>query len=142
VSLVSRALVIAVLGLTLAFATAGCGGADRGKYVGANERLFKRLPTLPGARLEHETSTAYRAKENGPVVGYVTRFDLKLPPGATDGSVSSFFRKQLRRDWRLVEVIDGPVLNFRSSRAFVSINLANARVHVLEIAVDSNHYAT
>ena len=105
-----------------------------------NEHLFKQLPSFPGARLDSETSTAYRSSDLGPVIGYGTRFDLTLPPAATTASVSSFFRQRPRPQWRLVEDLEGQVFNFRSRKASVSINLANAHVHVLEVAVDQAYY--
>ena len=130
-------MIAVVVGTLLAAGFAGCGGGvDRGAYVKANEHLFKQLPSFPGARLDSETSTAYRSSESGPVVGYGTRFDLTLPPAATTASVSSFFRQRLRPQWRLIEALEGVVFNFRSGKAFVSINLENAHVHVLEVAVD------
>ncbi len=133
-------MIAVVVGALLAAGVAGCGGSvDRGAYVRANESLFKQLPTFPDARLESETSTGYRSSENGPVVGYGTRFDLKLPAGATAESVGLFFRQRLQPQWRLVETIDGPVFNFRNGKAFVSINLENARVHVLEVTVDHDY---
>jgi len=131
----------AVVVTLLAAGLAGCGiGVDRGAYVKANERLFQQLPSFPEARLDSETSTAYRSSESGPVAGYSTRFDLELPAAATAAGLNSFFRQRLRPRWRLVEAIDGPVFNFRSGKAFVSINLDNAQVHVLEIAVDHAYY--
>ena len=57
---------------------AACGNADRGAYMKANKRVFRQLPTYPGARLEHEVSSAARAKEDGPVVGYVTGFAFQV----------------------------------------------------------------
>jgi hypothetical protein len=126
------------LGALVAVALTGCGGLDRGAYVEANERLFKELPSFPGARLESEMSTAYRSTEDGPVVGYGTRFDLSLPPSAAAASVGSFFRQRLLPAWRLVETHSGPVLNFRRGKAFVSINLESA--HVLEVAVDHLYF--
>lgn len=130
-----------VVGALLAVGPSGCGsGVDRGAYVKANELLFKQLPSFPGAQLDSETSTAYRSSDNGPVVGYGTRFDLKLPSTATAARVSSFFRERLRTRWRLVESIDGPVFNFRSGKASVSINLENAQAHVLEVAVDHAYF--
>jgi hypothetical protein len=134
-------VIAVVVGTLVAAGLAGCGsGVDRGAYVKANERLFKQLPSFPGARLDSETSTVYRSSESGPVVGYGTRFDLMLPVAATAASVSSFFRERLRPGWRLVEAIDGPVFNFRRGKASVSINLENAQVHGLEIAVDHAYY--
>jgi hypothetical protein len=134
-------MIAVIVGTLLAAGLAGCGSrVDRGAYVKANERLFKQLPSFPGARLESETATAYRSSESGPVVGYSTRFDHKLPAAATAANVSSFFRGRLRPRWRLVEAIDGPVFNFRSGKASVSINLENAQVHILEIAVDHAYY--
>jgi hypothetical protein len=52
--------------------------------------------------------------------------------------VWSFFTRRLRPDWLWVETIDGPVLNFRRGKSFVSINLESQRAHLLEVAVD--HY--
>jgi hypothetical protein len=118
----------------------GCGGVDRGRYVKANERLFTALPSFPGARLRSETSTAYRSSETGPVAGYGTRFDLRLPTTATAAGVSSFFRKRLRPRWRLIETLDGAVFNFRRGTSFVSVNLENVQLHSLEIAVDHAYY--
>jgi hypothetical protein len=51
-----------------------------------------------------------------------------------------FYRQRLRLQWRLVEVLDGPVFNFRQDKAFVSINLENADAHALEVAVDHAYY--
>ena len=134
-------LIAVVVGTLLASGIAGCGGGvDRGAYVKENEHLFKQLPSFPGARLDSETSTAYRSSDLGPVIGYGTRFDLTLPPAATIASVSSFFRQRLRPRWRLVEDLEGQVFNFRHRKAFVSVNLANAHLHVLEVAVDQAYY--
>jgi hypothetical protein len=112
----------------------------RGAYVKANERLFTSLPSFPGARLQSETSTAYRPRESRPVVGYGTRFDLKLPMTATAASVSSFFRRRLQPKWRLVETLDGAVFNFPGGKAFVSVNFENAHIHEFEVAVDHAYY--
>ena len=130
-----------VVGTLLAAGLAGCGGGvDSEAYVKANEHLFKQLPSFPGARLDSETSTAYRSSDLGPVIGYGTRWDLTLPPAATTASVSAFFRQRLRPRWRLIEDLEGQVFNFRSGKASVSINLLNAHVHVLEVAVDHAYY--
>jgi hypothetical protein len=128
------------LGTLLAVALTGCGGLDRGAYVRANERLFKELPSFPGARLETETSTAYRSNEDGPVVGYGTLFDLRLPPSTTAANVGSFFRQRLQPPWRVVETLGGPVFNFRYGKASVSINLEGAHAHILEVAVDHAYF--
>jgi hypothetical protein len=134
-------LVALVAGGLLALAAAGCGGGvARGAYVKANERLFAKLPSFPDAQLESETSTAYRSTDTGPVLGYGTRFELKLPTSATAPVVSSFFRQHLQPRWRLVETDDSAVFNFRQGEAFVSINLENAHIHVLEVAVDHAYY--
>ena len=134
-----RVIVLAVA--TLApIVMVGCGGVDRDAYVLANARLFAGLPRLPGARLESGVSTAYHADESGPVIGYGTRFELTLPMSATRRSVSTFFRRRLESvGWRLVETLDA-VFNFRRGKAFLSLNLENARVHMLEIAVDYSYY--
>jgi hypothetical protein len=134
-------MLAAAAAVALAVALAGCGGGVQCRsYVKANHALFERLPTYPGARLRTETSTAYRSDDSGPVSGYGTRFELDLPPSATAATVGAFYRRRLEPQWRLVERLDGPVLNFRRARAFVSINLDNAPVHRLEIAVDHSYY--
>ena len=118
---------------------AGCGHLstlDRDAYVRANERLFAQLPRVPGARVIHEISTAYREEDSGPVAGYTTRFELALPLRTTPGNVRAFYTRRLRPRWRLVENLRGRVLNFRRGDRFVSINLLNARLHRLEVAVD------
>jgi hypothetical protein len=138
---VARGLVALAAGLALAVAPGGCGSAvDRGEYVNANERLFKQLPTFPGARLSSESSDAYHDGEDGPVIGYDTRFDLKLPDRTDADAAASFFRGNLQPEWQLVEELDGPVLNFRMGQALVSINLENWHEHVLEVAVDHAYY--
>jgi hypothetical protein len=113
-----------------------CGGPDREAYIAGNERVFEQLPRFPGAKLSTTTSPAARVEENGPVVGYVTRFDLVLPRDADGVTVSSFYREELGPIWRLVESLDGPVLNFRRGEACVSINLEDWRNQILEIAID------
>jgi hypothetical protein len=108
--------------------------------VRANEAVYAQLPSFPGARLKTETSTPYRADESGPIVGYGTRFDLRLPRSATGAAVGRFFLRRLRPEWRLVERLDGPILNFRQGGAQLSINLESWRAHVLEVAVDHARY--
>jgi hypothetical protein len=132
----SRAIGAVLAGVLLGLALCGCGGPDRAAYVKENERLFAQLPRYPGARLDGKTSSAARAEEDGPVVGYVTLFEFELPRQATSESVGSFYRQKLRPSWRLVETLDGPVFNFRRGRVCISINLESSRAHSLEIAVD------
>ena len=127
---------IVLLGLGLV----GCGGGDRTAYVKANKTLFEQLPRFPGSRVEGETTTAYHSEEGGPVAGYSTRFDLTLPPQATADAVGAFYRRRLGPQWRLVESLGGLVLNFRKRKAFLSVNLENADVQMLEIAVDHEYY--
>jgi hypothetical protein len=141
---VVRTITAVVAAAVQAAGLVSCGGIERGAYVKANERLFEQLPRVAGARLYSERSMAYRASDSAPVIGYNTVFELRLPRGATATSVGSFFRRRLRTRWRLVETLHGPqqglVLNFRRGRAGVSINLFNARIHMLEVAVDHAYY--
>ena len=130
-----RAVALTLAGLALA----GCA-SDRERDVKANRSLYAQLPRFPGAHLRSETSSA-RREEDGTILGYDTRFDLSLPPQTTPTSVAAFYRRKLLPKWRLVETLDGPVLNFRRGNASVSINLDNWRVHILEIAVDHSSYA-
>jgi len=74
------------------------------------------------------------------VIGYGTRFDLKLSGRTGVDAVASFFRRNLQPEWLLAEELDGPVLNFRMGQALVSINLENWHEHVLEVAVDHAYY--
>jgi hypothetical protein len=64
------------------------------------------------------------------VIGYDTRFDLKLPDRTGADAVASFFRGNLQPEWLLVEELDGPVLNFRMGQALASINLESWHEHL------------
>jgi len=131
-----RRLLIPAL-MSIAVVLVGCGPrVDRDAYVKANEKLFHQLPVYPGARLLREVSSAYRREENGPVVGYTTHLDFELPPDAAPDMVASFYKQNLESTWRLVERLDGPVLNFRQGRSSLSVNLESWRAHILETAVD------
>lgn len=135
---VASSLVLLVL--TTALGAPACrSGPDHDSYVKANKSLFRHLPVFPGASPGAEVSTPVRAEEDRPVIGYVTRFEVRLPPRATADDVASFFRRRLEPKWRLVENLGGRVLNFRNGRASVSINLESWRTHVLEVAVDHRH---
>jgi hypothetical protein len=130
-------LILALTAIAVPLGAVGCGSTvDRDAYVKANEKLFHQLPVFPGARLQQVVSTSYRSEENGPVVGYTTRFDFKLPVDAQPDNVASFFSQNLEPTWRLVERIDGPVLSFRKGRASVTINLESWRADILETVVD------
>jgi hypothetical protein len=135
-----RSTILALTAIAVPLGLAGCGSTvDRDDYVKANENLFRRLPIFPGAQLQREVSASYRSGEDGPIVGYTTLFDSKLPPDAQADVVASFFRQNLEPTWRLVERLDGPVLNFRKGRSSVSVNLESWQAHIIEIAVDHGH---
>lgn len=140
--------VIAVIGLV------ACGNVDRSSYVHANEQLAKQIPTYPGAVLTKETSSPSYSQE-GPeifrqVIGYNTLYEYKLPARVKGTTVAAYFRHKLH--WKLEEALISPpppsavpgdktiVLNFRHGNAAVSINLENAYVHRMEIAVDHADY--
>lgn len=127
--------------LLAAFGMLGCdgqGGVDQAAYVRANEAVFDRLPVFRGARLRAQSSAPYHAGEDGGglVAGYTTLFLFGLPHAAQADDVAAFFQRRLEPKWRLVERLDGPVLNFRKGRSSLSINLEGWRTHVLEVAVD------
>ena len=125
-----------------ALISGGCGGGpDRGGYVRANEAIFRTIPLFPGARVASEHSSAARTEEDGPVVGYVTLFEIELPRKATAGAVARFYERWLSQRWRLVERLNGPVLNFRRGPAGLSVNIDNWRVHRVELGVDHEYYA-
>ena len=48
-----RAALLLSAAIVVVCGAAGCG-ADRGDYVTANERLFRELPTFPGAQYRHD----------------------------------------------------------------------------------------
>jgi hypothetical protein len=135
-----------VRGLAVAVAVVlivGCGSgrADRGADVKANEALFRQLPRLPRARVARVTSSPRAGGEDKPVAGYVTRFELRLPGGTSAASVVRFYERTMRPRWRLIERLDGPVLNFRRREALVSVNLENVAFGSAEIAVDHSSYS-
>jgi hypothetical protein len=68
-------------------------------------------PQISRPRSLREVSTPYREDDSGPVVGYLTRFELALPPDATADDLRAFFTGRLRARWRLVENFQGHVLN-------------------------------
>jgi hypothetical protein len=121
---------------------AGCGGRDRGAYVKANEAVFHRLPVFPGAQLQDEISSEARSEEDGPVVGYVTRFIFGLPRTATGDSLIAFYVSRLKAPWHVVERLGGaePVVNYRLGNASVSLNFGNWQIRQFEIAVDHGFY--
>jgi hypothetical protein len=132
----ATAVLVAVVTTAAASCTGGDSTVDRDDYVNENEAIFNQLPSFPGARLSSESSSPYRDGENGPVVGYVTRFVLALPPETTADAVGTFYRRGLLPEWLPVEELDGPVLNFRRGKASVSINLESWQAHVLEVGID------
>jgi|GEM_PF-6874766 len=129
--------VVALAWALLALSSAGCRESGRDSYVEANERVFSSLPQLPGTKLTSKTSVAYSGEDSSRALGYVTRYELRLP---AEADAWSFFTRRLRPDWLWVETVDGPVLNFRRGKAFVSIDLASRQAHVLEVAVDHEYY--
>jgi hypothetical protein len=114
----------------------GDSGAERQAYVAANEAVFRQLPIFPGARLRKEESSPAYAGDGGEIVGYTTLCYFDLPSDARADDVAAFFRRRLEPRWRLVEKLDGPVLNFRQGRSIVSVNLEGWRTHMLEVAVN------
>jgi hypothetical protein len=136
----AKSLVVALTAIAASLSAVGCGSkVNRGDYIKANESLFHQLPVFPGARLRQEVSAPYRSEEDGPIIGYTTRFDFMLPPDAQADVLASFFRQKLEPKWRLVEKLDGPVLNFHKGRSSVSVNMESRRSHMLELAVDHGH---
>jgi hypothetical protein len=137
-----RSAVFASLLLAASLAT-GCGNKhpSRSTYVQANKDILRKLPRLPGSQIVLENSSPRAGGEEGQIVGYVTRVDLRLPANTPAARISRFYQQRLRPRWRLAERLSGPVLNFRRGMALVSINLENARLHVVEIAVDNAFYS-
>jgi hypothetical protein len=129
--------VVALAWALLALSSAGCRESGRDSYVKANERVYSSLPQFPGAKLTSKTSVAYRGEDGGRALGYVTRYEFRL---RAEADAWSFFTRRLRPDWLWVETVDGPILEFRRGKAFVSIDLASQRANVLDVAVDHEYY--
>jgi hypothetical protein len=129
-------LVLFIAHVALGVVACGNSGPDRGAYVTANEAVFRQLPIFPGARLREGSSSPAYAGEGGEIVGYTTLYHIDLPSDARADDVAAFFRRRLEPRWRLVEKLDGPVLNFRKGRSLVSVNLEGWRTHTLEVAVN------
>jgi hypothetical protein len=135
------ALAAAFVVVTLALP--GCDGrhgVDGTEYVAANVATLDELPPFPGSIETEEVSTPYRENESGPVVGYGTRRDLVLPPNVAPQAVTAYYEDELLPEWEIVEVLDGPVVNFRRGRALVSVNVENWRVHRYEMGADHRHF--
>jgi hypothetical protein len=79
----SRTLSTLCLAILLVSGALGCGSVDRGAYVKANEDVFHQLAKVPRSQPQQEVSTDARAREDGLVVGYVTRFVFRVPDGVT-----------------------------------------------------------
>jgi hypothetical protein len=126
---------LAVLAASVAGLSA-CGGPNRAAYVEANQRIFDTLPRPPGAVVVSTTSGEVRGGESGPILGYLMLVELALPHDITARDITEFYRARMAPSWRLVEALDGPVLNFRRDDACVSVNAENWRVRKLEVAVD------
>ena len=110
-------------GLLMAMACSGGAGVDRDEYVEANRALFDQVPRFPGSTVVDEVSTPYRMFESAPPVGYGTRFVLALPAAVAPRDVVAFFEAELNPEWKLVDRLDGPVLNYRRDAATLSINV-------------------
>lgn len=142
-----RRLVVTAAGVVLAVGLVGTWlgyGVDRDRYLAANAALLADLPAYPGARLVSIRTLPYHGGDSAwsPVVGYTTLAFFRLPPAIDPSHVAAFYDRELAATWTLVERIDeppyaaGPILNFRSGKAGVSVNLESWRGGLLEIAVD------
>jgi hypothetical protein len=90
------------LGLTIGALTAGCGDeVERDPYVRANRALLDSVPRFPGAQLTQVSSSGYQANEQTQVM--------------------RFYRRTLRRGWRLVDVAAAPSLSLQKGDAYLHI---------------------
>jgi hypothetical protein len=118
---------------------AGCGtGVDRSDYIRKNVDVFKSLPQLANAPMTRQESSPYRTEETGPVEGYVTLSFLRAPSQMSLSQVIAFYRTRLAPEWKLINRLSGPVLNFRRGAAALSINLESFRGQITELAIDHN----
>jgi hypothetical protein len=140
---VTRRLLIAAVAAGVAVGLAGCGGGGsknpRADYVQKNQALFKSLPAYPHAKAASGGTTSYAGKNNS--VGYQTRYVVTVPPTATATKLQTFYAGHLQSAWKLVAQLDGPVLNFRKGKAFVSVNMTDSAKHKVEVTVDQDFYS-
>ena len=116
---------------------AGCGTrVDRSDYISNNVAVFESLPQLPKAPVTRQESSPYRTEENGPIEGYVTLIFLRAPSQMSLSQVIAFYRTRLAPDWKLINRLSGPVLNFRRRAAALSINLESFRGQMIELGID------
>jgi hypothetical protein len=148
-AMVATRAVLLVPALTAALLLTGCGGVDRGHYVGRNRAIFQSLPVFPRAVKAHEYSIPDDANgEFADPTGYTTTFVYRVPPGTRGAAVLRFCETQLeRRGWRLTfrakRIKRTPIANFTRAGALVALNadlLAPPRVQyphwTYEISVD------
>ncbi len=128
------AITAAVVAVTVLLAVEG-KQVDRRAVVRENQRILAALPKPPGARVVARLSLPVRVEARGRIVGYSTRWDLTLRRPAPASTLEAFYRRRLSARWRLVERLAGPVLTFRRGRRLLSVNLENAGLQRLELAV-------
>lgn len=130
-----------VIAVWLAALLAGCGGGvNESSYLRANESVFRDVPRFPGATVEGVTSSAYRERDLGPVVGYTSVYTLRLARSTQRPVIAAYYRRRLGPTWQEVENLEGQVLNFRRGQTSLSVNLSNSTQGSYELAIDHEYY--
>lgn len=140
-----------VAGIALLLTTTACG-ADKGSYVGQNDRILEALPQPPGAQRLTTGHNPYYDERGGPPIGWTTNVIYGALPEMTDQEVIDFYVQNMGLNWRaqveevpIVEVGTGErkgrVLNvlFTRGTAQVSVNTDNmygGGPHTFEVAID------
>jgi hypothetical protein len=126
-----------LLSVTVAVAVAavGCsedgGGVDRASYVKKNLAVLETVPPFPGARAVGVQSVAYRATEQSDAVaGYGTIRGYHTPARTRPSSVVAFYRRELRQDWRVVDVSTVPTVSLRRGDAYLYIMAGPGGVNI------------
>jgi hypothetical protein len=137
---------LGAMGVVLFLASTGCSISDTDDATGLirdAKARYATLPRFPGAtETDHSTTVARSGDGGGPVISAGVVNDFRLPEDATVRMVERFYEtRMVTLGWKLRERLPGrsdhragPVLNFRSGRYSVSVNLEGGYDHMLEVA--------
>jgi hypothetical protein len=130
------------IAVAIAAVVVGCGDdsndVDRRSYVKQNLALLKTVPVFPGARLGKVESVAYKASEQSDaIVGFGTIRSDALPARARPSAVVAFYRRELGREWRVVDISKAPSISLRKGDSYLHVLAGGG---VVDVEVDHDCY--